>query len=152
MHPMRKYIDIVEAAVDADIELPDSIRRLFDLPGEEEKTNPTSYQVIIFNDEITPGNVAVMAVAQGAGLDMYAASVIVAEAHENGVAVVKVFSVEAEANQCAENIMRAARNNHQFDFLKTTRDPGVPAYPHGPRGYPGADWPMTAEVMEIPGN
>ena len=149
MHPMRKYIDIVKEATETEIELPDSIRRLFDMPGEEDQAQPKSYQVIIFNDEITPANVAVMAVAQGANMDPYEAAIIVEEANDNQVAVVKVFSDKTEATQCAENIMRAARNNHDFDFLKTIRDPNVPAYPRGPRGYPGAEWPMMAEVMEI---
>jgi len=114
------------------------------LDKEESPTDkPGGFNVVIFDDPVTPGYVVWEALMAVLRISQEEAIRRTTAAHDTG-AVVATYSQEDVAQTIADRIMAHAQANTNWDFLRNL--PNVPRYPRGPGGYQGP-WPLQAEVM-----
>jgi ATP-dependent Clp protease adapter protein ClpS len=100
---------------------------------------PGGWNVMILNDDITPFQVVVEAVAKGTGMSEGEAFHIMRRAHQGGWSPVKAYASRDLAETVADAIMTSARTNDQHDDKRRATNGG--------RGWTGP-WPLQAEVMK----
>ncbi len=77
------------------------------------------WKVILFNDDVTPLQLVVLALQQVAGLSLEVADMVAAEAHEHGQAVVRRGLLQEDAERIALRL-------HEFTCMEGV-SPGVHA-------------------------
>lgn len=119
-------------------EVLDLIRKL-DTSKEEEPVHlPGGFTVAIFNDDYTPFEVVIEAILASTNLSEGEAKRRMERAHQGGWSPIAAYASRDMAETVADNIMRHARRNTNYDHYRQ--------HPHF-RNFRGP-WPLHAEVME----
>lgn len=100
---------------------------------------PGGATVVVFSDDYTPFEVAVEAVSAVIGLSPEEASKRMMKAHHQGWADVAAYASVDMAETKADQIMRHARNNTNYDHYRRMARWNQP-------------WPLHAEVREADGS
>jgi ATP-dependent Clp protease adapter protein ClpS len=149
MEPMRKYIDII---TEADILDKERVTQKQEVPlhapggaggrigGKQgvAAAAPGGATVVVFNDNITPYEVAVEAIASATGLSEAEAASRMMKAHTQGWAPVAAYANKDVAESVADKIMRHAQQNTGYDHYRS--HPQLKNF-RGP-------WPLHAEVLD----
>jgi ATP-dependent Clp protease adapter protein ClpS len=128
MKPLREYIDLITEAETIDR---DPVRQREEVPLHI----PGGATVVVFNDPVTPFEVAVEAVISATGLSEDEAIRRMMAAHRSGYAPVAAYANKDIAETVADRIMQHAQQNRNYDHYRTVnRHPGP--------------WPLHAEVLD----
>jgi ATP-dependent Clp protease adapter protein ClpS len=73
-----------------------------------------AWRVVIFNDEITPIDLVVLALQKAAGISLEVAEMITMEAHNQGSAVVRSGITREEGNQICATLVSITRLGGQL--------------------------------------
>lgn len=99
---------------------------------------PGGFTVIVYNDHVTPAEVAAEAISHGTGMPLELAYERMFKAHNQGIVDVAAYGSKDVAESVANKIEQHARGNQRYDHYRAH------VKHQGP-------WPLKTDVMDSHG-